>query len=116
MSRAPFTLTAEAIYRYGRNGDAAPLVASDLRRDARDSEELLTGTWPAWLTPAKAASITDRIRRQRQAATVIDELMPHGREAVTVGCALIGSPAVGDELVATVLATLAPAVVSAVSA
>jgi len=98
---AQFTCTAATIYAYGHNGDAAALVASDLRKEARDKRATAAARGPgySWVTEDVIASCLDNANRREQAAAIIDELMPLGRAAVEMGCSFIGSDLAPSALV-----------------
>jgi len=86
----PYTLTATAIYACGRDGDCAPMAASGLREQARQSRAL-EAAHPGWRSAAAQAFGDDLDKRREQVAAVIDELMPLGLAAVEIGCTFIGS-------------------------
>jgi hypothetical protein len=46
MTTAQFILTCDAVYTFGPNGDAAPLVASDLVKDVAYARRLLAAAPP----------------------------------------------------------------------
>ena len=112
MSKQPFTLTAETVYSYGPDGSSACMVASDLRKMARNDREWAvvppTGQANLWVNDAIRESLLDNANRREQAAAVIDKLMPLGRRAVEVGCSLIGADITPAELVEAVTAALTP--------